>query len=319
MGVICIFLLFQYVHPMAKLGERIFGVQHQETVQSVLKRFKAILQTQNPVLVKEIRIFLDSIGFNKNLVKECFSINLHGESVFRIFSRYAENMDDFAWIVEKMQWCGGKNFVWQQMSMLDGFHLNFFHHLSVTKNFKCVEFMFNEICRFASTPRELINFLLLKNESNECILTCISYSSVLTSNEKILFLRLFVNKFKDVATKIYSKDAGNKAELMLLTEFNENLLFEVIHSALVVHGRFVDWLPPFVNELINLVGTCGGSESVKYFVNKIGVSTDGLPLTALDLLYRQVEKELQIAKPILDDLIKFLRSVGACTYQELSA
>lgn len=318
MGVICIFLLFQYANPMVKLGERIFGMQHHEVEQDVLRQFSEILQIQNPVFVKKIRIFIDSIGSNKNLVKECFSINLRGESVFRIFSRYADNVDDFAWVVKKMKWCGGRIFVWHQMFILDSFHLSFFHHLSVTKKFGCVEFMFNKICRYAPTPRDLRNFLLLKNESNECILTCISYSSALSSGEKILLLRLFINKFKDIATKIYSQEAGNKAELMLLTEFNEDLLFEVIHSALVVHGRFVDWLPPFVNELIHFVGACGGSESVKYFVNKVGLSADGSPLTALDLLYRQEEKELHIVKPILDDLIKFLRSVGANTYRELS-
>lgn len=314
-GVICIFLLFQYANPMVKLGEQIFGAKHHESAQDVLRRFSEILQIQNSALVKKIRIFVDSIGSNKNLVRECFFINLHGESVFRIFSRYADNVDDFAWIVKKMKWCGGRIFVWQQMFILDSFHLSFFHHLSVTKNFGCVQFMFNKICRYAPTPRDLRNFLLLKNESNECILTCISYSSALSSSEKILFLRLFVNKFKDIAIKIYSQETGSKAELILLTELNEALLFEVVHSALVVHGKFVDWLPPFVNELVNFVGTCGGAEAVKYFVNKINVSLDGVSLTALDLFFRH---DLQVPQPIMDELIVFLRSIGAKTYQELS-
>ena len=300
---------------MAKLGEHIFGAKHHESEQDVLKRFGDILKDQNPALVKKIRIFVDSIGFNKNLVRECFSINLRGESVLLIFSRNTDSVDDFEWIVKKMKWCGGKIFVWQQMSILDSFHLSFFHHLSVTKNFKCVEFMFNKICRNAPTPRDLRNFLLLKNESNECILTCISYSSALSSGEKILFLRLFVNKFKDIAIKIYSQEAGCKAELMLLTELNESLLFEVIHSALVIHGKFVDWLPPFVNELVNFVGTCGGAEAVKDFVNKINASSDGVYLTALDLFFR---RDLQVPQPIMDELIVFLRSIGAKTYQELS-
>ncbi|MFH1254775.1 MAG: hypothetical protein V1646_05105 [bacterium] len=315
-GIIFLFLLFQYANPMVKLGEHIFGAKHHESVQDVLKRFGDILQIQNPALVKKIRIFINSIGSNKNLMRECFSINLRGESVLHIFSRYADNVDDFKWIVKKMKWCGGNIFVWQQMSILDSFHLSFFHLLSVTKNFECVEFMFNKICKYAPTPRELRNFLLLKNESNECILTCISYSSALYTNEKILFLRLFVNTIRDIAIKIYSKDAGPKAELILLTELNESLLFEVIHNALVVHGKFVDWLPPFVNELVNFVGTCGGPDAVKYFVNKVNVSTDLGSLTGLDLLLRQ--HDMQISQSIIDDLIGFLRSVGAMTYKELS-
>ena len=301
---------------MAKLGEHIFGAKHHESEQEVLKRFSDILKDQNPALVKKIRIFIDSIGLNKNLVRECLSINLRGESVLHISSRYTGNVDDFKWIVKRMKWCGGSIFVWQQMFVLDSFHLSFFHHLSVTKNFKCVEFMFNKICKYAPTIRDLRNFLLLKNESHECILTCISYSSALSPNEKVLFLRLFVNTIRDLAIKTSSKDAGPKAVLILLTELNESLLFEIIHNALIVHGQFVDWLPPFVNELINFVGTCGGATAVKYFVNKVNVSTDLGSLTGLDLLLRK--HEIQISQPIIDDLIVFLRSVGAMTYKELS-
>ena len=130
--------------------------------------------------------------------------------------------------------------------------------LSVMKNFSCVTFMFNMICKYAPTPRALRNFLLYKNESNECILTCISYSSVLSSDEKILFLRLFVNKIREIAVEIYSQDVGDRVELTLLTELNESLLFEVIRNALVVHRRLGDWLLPFIRELVNFVHSCGG-------------------------------------------------------------
>lgn len=307
---------------MGKFAGHILGVKRHESEQDVLKRFNDILQSQDYDLINKIKIFINGISYDKSVVKSCFSIVLPSESVFLIFSRYAENDDDFGWIIGKMEWCGGNDFVWQQLSFLNNLNSSFFHDLSVMKNFACVAFMFGVVCKYAPTPRDLRDFLLLKNKSNESILTCISYSSVLSSQEKILFLRLFVNKFREIFVKIYSERAGAEAELILFTEFNEALLFEVVNNALAVgkeFGQLIDWLPPFVKELVRLVHDCSGDKSVAAvndFVNKVKVSDKGVSLTALDLLL--VHGDLPTAQMgIIRDLIDFLSSVGARRFQDL--
>lgn len=335
LGAIFLFLSFSYVSPICKC----WGSKSQEQGQDVVERFRAILERQEDSnLVKNVREFIDSISLdsedktkliskNKNIVKACFSIRLYNGNALLIFSRYAENVEDFGWIIGRMEWCGGRNFVWGEMLYLNTtakLNLRFFHTLCVVKNFRCVEFMFNMICRYASTPRALRNFLLYKNQSDDCILTCISYSSALSSEEKIRFLDLFVNRIRENAEEIYSrggaeKNVGDEVELSLLTELNESLLFEVIRSVLVVHNKFGDWVYPFIKKLIELVHDCGGDEAVMDFVNKVKVN-GRQSLTALDLLLMHQNDPAVVpptVKPMMDDLIGFLRSVGAKSFQEL--
>lgn len=331
-GIICLFLLFPYASPMCKCWRTKSHEQAQPV--PVLEQFVAILERQrDPRLVSNVREFIEAIGSDKtkkDFVKKCLSVRLPSGNVLLIFSRYAENVEDFGWIIGKMEWCGGKNFVWQEMSFPNTtIKLSFFHTLSVVKNFRCVEFMFYMICRYAPTPRALRNFLLYKNESDDCILTCISYSSVLSSEEKIHFLDLFIHKIRENAEEIYSKDrvgknVGDEVELSLLTKLNESLLFEVIRNALVVHRKFDAWVSPFIRKLVELVRDCSGDlavDAVKDFVNKVKITDKGESLTALDLLF--IHDGLSAvplpAEQMLDiqGLIDFLRSVGAKRFQEL--
>lgn len=303
-----------------------------------------LLNLQEDSLIQGVKRFLNEIEHIPGIVRKCFdlripiktSFEIYDTTFFDIFTSYALKKDDFVWIVEKMKKCGrggrvDKDFIWKQLNSTCAFlNLSFFHRMITVNDLESIQYMFGVLCECAPSSKVLGDFLLRTNSSKDCIFTCICYSSVLSSDEKVRLLDILVKKFWQIVKENYEESELQRLVMSgFLTRLNECILVEVIRIALYIHRHSMSWLIPFIETFIGYLNDFCGNEVIKLFVNRIvGIKIDTQRkdskmeyVTALDLTLNEYNKavhdrDVEVVG-FLSRLIEVLKGKYAKTAREL--